>query len=227
MRKTITTTAVLALISLTACASGPKLTTVTEAQDVSTPVVGVSTSINIGEKLYTKDDRVVTRYMVIPTNVKVTFSGGMFDGTEATLNINSDRTEMYYLISEYPAKEACAYEIILTCYKDTDGDEVIDSVYRGAELDKVYKIINPFPIKYYNKVQGTGGTWFELIYSGKTKDTMKVTYREFTGSNLIRDAFTQYLEYPVENGEVQIDFKGISLKITEIKGSRITYTRTQ
>lgn len=62
---------------------------------------------------------------------------------------------------------------------------------------------------------------YELVYSGRDGDNVKVKMREYT-RGLLRDAFTQDITWDIkDNGIVQ--FKGIKLQILEADGSKIVY----
>lgn len=61
----------------------------------------------------------------------------------------------------------------------------------------------------------------ELIYNGKSGNTIQIIYREFS-NNLARPAFTQNLSYDLADGDM-ISFKGCKLKILEAKNTGIDY----
>ena len=61
----------------------------------------------------------------------------------------------------------------------------------------------------------------ELIYNGRVDNDIKFIYREFS-NQLVRDAFTQEVQYDLELSSV-IGFKGVRLEIIEATNSEITY----
>lgn len=62
---------------------------------------------------------------------------------------------------------------------------------------------------------------YELIYNGKSGDTIKVSYREFLG-DMARPAFTQDLNYDLSESKV-IAFKSVIIEILEATSSTIKY----
>ena len=61
----------------------------------------------------------------------------------------------------------------------------------------------------------------ELLYNGKTKDNIRILYREFSG-DLARPAFSQELMYDLSESRV-IGFKDIRIKIIEATNTNIKY----
>ena len=61
----------------------------------------------------------------------------------------------------------------------------------------------------------------ELVYNGKSGNTIKVIYREFN-NNMARPAFTQNLNYDLEEGDV-ISFKGCKIKVLNAKNTGIEF----
>lgn len=68
---------------------------------------------------------------------------------------------------------------------------------------------------------------YELIYTGKTKDTISLLYREYTTKEVeeyARAAFFQNLTYELnDGGETEISFKQIKIVIKEATNNSITY----
>ena len=62
----------------------------------------------------------------------------------------------------------------------------------------------------------------QLIYNGKVDNNIKFTYREFTNSGLARDAFTQDVQYDLNEGAV-IGFKGARLEVIEATNRQVKY----
>lgn len=61
----------------------------------------------------------------------------------------------------------------------------------------------------------------ELVYNGKSENTIKVIYREFN-NNMARPAFTQNLNYDLNEGNI-ISFKGCKIKVLNAKNTGIEY----
>lgn len=63
---------------------------------------------------------------------------------------------------------------------------------------------------------------FELVYSGRTGDTIRIAYREYSPQDLARTAFFQELTYSVD--EPVIRFKDLELVVSEATNSSIRFT---
>jgi hypothetical protein len=61
----------------------------------------------------------------------------------------------------------------------------------------------------------------QLIYSGKTGNTIRIAYREF-GNNLARQAFSQELTYDLSESKI-IVFRGTQIEVKEATNSSITF----
>lgn len=67
-----------------------------------------------------------------------------------------------------------------------------------------------------------GTTRKELLYGGKSGDTIKVTYREFRG-NLAAQAFFQELSYDLSESKT-IRFRGMVIDVSEATNSFVRFT---
>ncbi len=71
------------------------------------------------------------------------------------------------------------------------------------------------------KVPTRNSFMYELIYSGNEGKNISLTYREYT-DNLIRSAFSQKLNYNLENDSI-IQFRDLKIKIISFSNSNIVY----
>lgn len=71
------------------------------------------------------------------------------------------------------------------------------------------------------RVYRTGSFKRELVYNGRSRDTIKLIYREFD-HNMIRPAFTQELDYDLSASK-EIGFKGMRLEILDANNSFIKF----
>ncbi len=62
---------------------------------------------------------------------------------------------------------------------------------------------------------------FEIVYSGVTKDSIRLHYREYTPNDLARPAFSQDLTY--ERDSPTIRFRNVLIRVIEATGERIRY----
>lgn len=66
------------------------------------------------------------------------------------------------------------------------------------------------------------GQNFELVYSGRTSDAIRINYREFTDDNMARQAFYQELSYPADAEEIR--FRDLVIQVDEVRADAITFT---
>lgn len=65
------------------------------------------------------------------------------------------------------------------------------------------------------------GQNFELVYSGRTSDAIRINYREFTDDNVARQAFFQELSYPADAEEIR--FRDLVIRLDEVRPDAITF----
>lgn len=73
---------------------------------------------------------------------------------------------------------------------------------------------------------GSGGFRHELLYSGRSGDTIKITYREYNMSSglasFARQAFTQHVEYDLSKSRA-ITFKKYRINVLEANNEKIKF----
>lgn len=69
------------------------------------------------------------------------------------------------------------------------------------------------------------GENYELVYAGLDGDTIKITYREYTGGDIARSAFFQQLSY--NRTQPTIRFKHTVIKVHAVTNELIDFTVTQ
>ncbi len=92
----------------------------------------------------------------------------------------------------------------------------------GPSNNAIYKPRNEIRVTdttYIDKSKP--GFWQELIYNGKSGDSVKFLYREFT-NEVARPAFDQVVEYDLKDGTT-IGFKGARLDILAATNTNISY----
>lgn len=62
----------------------------------------------------------------------------------------------------------------------------------------------------------------ELIYNGRSGDTIRVIYREYTSGDLARPAFTQELQYDLSQ-QMEIGFREVRLQVESATNTVIRY----
>ncbi|MDB4717954.1 hypothetical protein OAG11_03685 [Verrucomicrobia bacterium] len=63
---------------------------------------------------------------------------------------------------------------------------------------------------------------WELVYTGKSGNTLNILYREYTADDLARPAFSQNLSYDLENSAF-VQFKKTRIKVFEANNSSIAF----
>lgn len=99
------------------------------------------------------------------------------------------------------------------------------SVYRAC-AHKEFVCITPsnvdFSISHIERVLlDPGFTNFEIIYSGATKETIHLLYREYTPDDLARWALTQNLTY--DRADPLIRFRELQIRVIEANNESIRY----
>ena len=67
-----------------------------------------------------------------------------------------------------------------------------------------------------------GNSNYELIYSGTNGTSFFISYREYTNTNLARDAFFQNLTYSINSEKIR--FKNIEINIDGVSNEMINFT---
>lgn len=97
--------------------------------------------------------------------------------------------------------------------------------YSGCSTGSVYlQTWNPKPNRFLKKVDRVylkGSFKQELIYNGKSQNTIKLSYREFK-DDFARPAFSQELTYDLSEGKI-IGFREMKIEILEATNSGIKF----
>lgn len=68
--------------------------------------------------------------------------------------------------------------------------------------------------------QLSGGSNFEIIFSGQDASAIRLQYREYTADNMARQAFSQDLTYPRE--ATTIRFRDFSMEVLALTADELT-----
>jgi hypothetical protein len=87
------------------------------------------------------------------------------------------------------------------------------------------KLPHPFAYKASEFIQPTSGSLKQVvIFLGSTKDSLRLSYREFV-NDMARPAFTEEYTFPLSSTFPQpISFKGVKMTIAGIDGEGLHYT---
>jgi len=110
------------------------------------------------------------------------------------------------------------------CLFDSNSDGKFDKV--ASKRNTLYADLNT-PVTYIMKQKkptySEDSFKYTALYQGKTSDKIKISFMEFK-NNMARPAFTQNIEYELENnGTAIIGFKGLRIKVLKATNLDITY----
>lgn len=192
-------------------------------RDQIMPELGRASVASVGETVYEK-----SRFSVLPAYMVL----DAFNGKNifATVTI-SPGDKFVQIPSKVPVK-ACrspSIEKFLeqqydACLYDDDGNGTFDR-FGGNEVQGGKKLPFPMPYKKAELIQSTSGSLKQVvIYLGSTRDTLRLSYREFL-NDMARPAFTEEYTFPLNEEFPQpVSFKGVKLSVTKIDGEGLHYT---
>ena len=110
------------------------------------------------------------------------------------------------------------------CLVDTNGDGSFDKAYTLNLYSAPVNggTIDPVPYKLSDGVIQSGSK-YELIYQGINGSVVNISYREYS-QDLARPAYQQDLNYTLESGDTQINFRDTRITIHSANNNQITYT---
>lgn len=119
--------------------------------------------------------------------------------------------------------EAFSAKLYSGCLMDDDGDGKFDRV-AGNEVQGGKKLDEPIAYKPSEFVDLAPGSLKQtVIYLGSTKDTLRLSYREFV-NDMARPAFTEEYTFPLATTYPQpVAFKDVKLTVTGIDGAGLHY----
>ena len=93
----------------------------------------------------------------------------------------------------------------------------------GGETHKSVLIVedNKDAADSLREVLELGGHDVELVYSGVTRDSIRLHYREYTQQDMARPAFSQDVTY--ERDATTIRFRNILIKVIQASGEQIRF----
>lgn len=197
-----------------------------EVRDSVSPAIGKDAIASVGEPVYEK-----SHYTAVPAFV----IADSFDGHNLFAHIVLMPGQHFIQI---PAKNgskvavkachAATYEsfqrkLYDACLYDDDGDGTFDR-YGGNEVQGGKKLPHPFAYKRSDYIEPTPDALKQIVtYLGSTKDTLRLSYREFV-NDMARPAFTEEYTFPLGASYPQpVAFKGVHLTVTGVDGAGIHY----
>lgn len=208
------------LLSMLVCASATA--SAQELRDSVTPSVGLDATATVGSTVYQRDHyRVLPAYTLTePVVAKIIFARVDLPAETRLLPIES-KTKLKACavgsIEQYRAK------IYQGCLMDDDGDGKFDRV-AGNEIQSGKKLDHPIAYKQSEYVEPSPESVKQVvIFLGSTKDTLRLSYREFV-NDMARPAFTEEYTFPLSPSFPQpVAFKDVKMEVTGIDGGGLHY----
>lgn len=218
--------AALAALSLllAACVSTQSITPRTEI--VNHPELGVLAQAELGDTIVEKGK--VTTFDGLLLQNELTWGDGFllkkFTIPPGRLRAKQKDAKFTYFYSDkmtvYDAMLGTApYGAGGICVKNSDPAYV-----RGFFLTgKCANNFKPSPVVTPIRVVDVDAPNFrqELIYNGRSGDTVKFLYREFSG-DYARPPFSQDIQYDLRDGNM-IGFKGVRIEVVEATNTKLSY----
>ncbi len=204
-----------------------------EKIDLATYDIGQTQEKNLGETMLTVVDgiaRIYDGYKAVksyqPPDWVYTTPGtvGMVErfpsineGSEWTLYGTTDGGHLIYASDTFPS-QTCIVSDASNAFFGITNCRLFCQEYVVAWPEKISGLLRPSgKITKYQE----GSFKQELLYNGKSKDTIKLQYREYR-DNLARPAFFQDLTYDLTESK-EIGFRGMMIEVLEATNSKIKF----
>ena len=214
------TLVVLAALLLSACAT-PANNYQAAVIEISEPPIGVERTANVGDELlrqglYREHDGIrLGETVKIGLFGSYTFSAGEY------LKTGANKKGTYYLPTGLAGSGAVDVAALADPFQSimlkADGRTIcgvsVFDAYYCAKSELIQNIV--VPVLSQDSFQQT------LIYSGNVADTLKIGYREYSGS-VARPAFNNDVEYDLTDS-MYISYKGAQIEVLEANNQIIRY----
>lgn len=227
------------LLSLYGCAGTSYVLAPVTVEDSHSPIAGESAEARVGDRIFSR----VLRASVPTVEVRDilgTTIGGKNRSTQpgryaqfaqtATGGLFVDQAKLSY----YLEMSGNAAALAASVQADPIAGLVVDASGATPQITGFFEVVAanrtqiwPLPqaipafAEEPTPVRREGNFWWELLYNGRSGDTIRLTYREYA-DDLIRASFQQELSYDLAAGR-QIGFKGLLLDVEEATNSVIRY----
>ena len=211
-------------LMLTACASTQAITPRTDIMNRPNP--GVMAQAELGDTIVEKGKLTTFEGLVLKN--EVTWGDGIllkkFTISPGRLRAKQKDSKFTYFYSD----KMTTYDALLgtspygaggICVKNGDPTYVRGFFQTGRCANN----FKPAPEVSSTRVVDVDAPNFrqELIYNGRSGDTVKFLYREFSG-DYARPPFSQDVQYDLKDGNV-IGFKGVRIEVVEASNTKLSY----
>lgn len=214
----------LCALGLTACASTQSV--MPRVDIVDRPALGAVANAELGDTIVEKGR--ITTYDGLFLKNEVSWGDGLLlkKFTIAPGRLRARQSDGSY--TYYYSDRMTTYDAILgtspymaggICVKKAD-----PSYVRGFfQTGKCKNNFKPAPEVSVTRVTDLDAPNFrqELIYNGRSGETLKFLYREFSG-DYARPSFSQDVQYDLKDGSM-IGFKGVRIEVVEASNTKISY----
>jgi hypothetical protein len=233
---TISIISLMGCISITPCGSKYYGTDHVVNRDYE---LGIRKTTYIGEPMIKVKDYYVSKYSAktVSPNVDLTIVHKALFGTgEHTFyaleqyNIMGTTVQgnaSFHVIRILP-NDPNSFLLLISESGEVGGESLFRNPTYGIYQKNWFKFkVNPSDAKFIiNDIAKTdtsqGYENYELIYTGKDKDSFRITYREYSPDDFARTAFFQDLTYPSDAKVIR--FKGYKVFVDEATSESITFT---
>lgn len=196
--------------------------------------LGVKRTTYVGESMIKVKDYYLSKFSAktFSPNVDLTIKQGLgkftfkaheqreIVGTTIRNGIN------FYLIKIEP-NSPNSFLLLITEDGEVDGRSIYWNTFYGYQPNWFKFETTPSDAKFVKKDittidTGQGYENYELIYTGKDKEALHITYREYSPEDLARTAFFQNLTYPSDAKVIR--FKGYKILVDNATSESITFT---
>ena len=216
--------ALFGALSLSACATTQAV--VPKIEVIDRPAVNTSAQAELGDTIVEKGK--LTTYDGLTLQNELTWGDGFllkkFTISPGKLRARqADKNFTYFLSDNMTSYDAILgthpYPAAGLCTKASDPTYVRAFIVIGACTIKP----SAAPAVQPTRVVDINAPNFrqELIYNGRSGDTVKFLYREFSG-DYARPPFSQDVQYDLKDGNT-IGFKGARVEILEASNTRLSY----
>ena len=190
------------------------------------PEPGEEHEVTVGEAIYTKFDYVEYYGAKLPAGYRADFMlGRIFIPAGVFLMEQPSKRGVQYCTRDKDYKQGRILEDIV-CFRDANKDGKFELIrVPNLRFGGWAKIKKSPPVPYVEDIDHEQSNGFrqDLLYQGIDGDTIKISYREFSGS-LARPAFQQDLTYTLQpEGETEIAFKGARITVHEASNTTIRF----
>lgn len=209
----------VSVFMLSACVSNPvSITPIQRPGFSKIPKQNMKLQASVGDTVYEESnyvERIIAK-VIMPVQVRFMVTGTIQDEKLVLSNVNG--RQLYCgsaLFSDSRIQSICLID------KDNNQYfEAIQWVNTAGDGEETLKQ----PVHYTIDEEMISGYKQELLYQGRTANSVNMQYREYAG-NLVRPAFSQTVTYDLDkDASTSASFRGLGITIYEAGNNGISYS---